>query len=270
MLVFYKRMEFVVKKGYIKNFLKYKNLLFELTKKGVVLKYRRSYFGLIWSLLEPLLMMVVLTVIFGTLFGNKSKEFPVYILSGRLLYTFFSQATTTALKSIRNNGSMIKKIYVPKYLYPMSGILFNFIIFIFSLIVLVGMSFALGVYPSIYAWQTIPVIINLLILAYGIGMILSVVGVFFRDMEYLWNVFLMLVMYTSAIFYEPDRLLSSQHGWILKLNPLFCAIQNFRSGVFGSPLNYKMFFYTLGFGVLSIIVGNYFFYKKQDTFVLYI
>ena len=109
-------------------FLQNRFILSELVKKGIRLKYRRSYLGILWSLLEPLLTMIVLTIVFGTLMGEHDKAFPVYILSGRLLYGFFSQSTTAALKSIRANSSIIKKVYVPKILYPLSSILFNYII----------------------------------------------------------------------------------------------------------------------------------------------
>ena len=108
-------------KKYIDNLRQYQFLLSELVKKGIKLKYRRSYLGILWSMLEPLLSMVVLTIVFGTLYGNTDKTFPVYILSGRLLYSFYSNATKAALKSIRSNSAMIKKVYVPKYLYPLSG-----------------------------------------------------------------------------------------------------------------------------------------------------
>ena len=117
-------------KSYIENFKKYRFLLWELVKKGVKLKYRRSYLGLIWTLLEPLLTMIVLTIVFGTLYGNTDRTFPVYILTGRLLYSFFSQATKAALKSIRQNSAMIKKVYVPKYIYPLSSVLYNYVIFL--------------------------------------------------------------------------------------------------------------------------------------------
>ena len=109
-------------KKYIDNFRQYQFLLSELVKKGIKLKYRRSYLGIVWSILEPLLSMIVLTIVFGTLYGNKDRTFPVYILTGRLLYSFYSQATKAALKSIRANSGMIKKVYVPKYLYPLSAV----------------------------------------------------------------------------------------------------------------------------------------------------
>ena len=104
--------------------------LFELVKKGIKLKYRRSYLGIIWSLLEPVMTTIVLTIVFGTLYGNKDHTFPLYILSGRLLYSYFAQGTKVSLKSIRQNSAMIKKVYVPKYLYPLSSVLYNFIIFL--------------------------------------------------------------------------------------------------------------------------------------------
>ena len=125
-------------KKYIDSFVNYRFLLWELVKKGIKLKYRRSYLGIIWSLLEPLLTMIVLTIVFGTILGNHEKTFPVYILCGRLLYNFYSTSTKAGLSSIRKNAAMIKKVYVPKYLYTLSSILYNYIIFLISLLVLVA------------------------------------------------------------------------------------------------------------------------------------
>ncbi len=256
--------------GSIKNFMKYRFLLAELIKKGIKLKYRRSYLGIVWTLIEPLLTMMVLTFVFSTLFGNTDKTYPVYILSGRLLYSFFSTGTKAALKSIRANSGMIKKVYVPKYLYPLSSILFNYVIFLLSLVVLAVVGLALGVWPTLYIFQAIVPLINILLLSFGAGMILATMGVFFRDLEYLWGVALMLVMYASAIFYYPDRLINGGKGWILKFNPLYCIIDNFRSAIFGEAMNIKMLIYSLVFSLVSIAVGLYFFYKKQDEFILHI
>ena len=207
-------------KKYLDNLRQYQFLLSELVKKGIKLKYRRSYLGILWSMLEPLLSMVVLTIVFGTLYGNTDKTFPVYILSGRLLYSFYSSATKAALKSIRSNAAMIKKVYVPKYLYPLSSVLFNYVIFLISLIVLVPVGAVLGVEPTLYMFQIPIALILVFLLSYGCGMILATIGVFFRDMEYLWSVALMLIMYTCAIFYYPSRLLKSGFSWILKYNCL--------------------------------------------------
>jgi len=257
-------------KKQFENFIKYRFLLGELVKKGIKLKYRRSYLGIIWSLLEPLLTMIVLTIVFGTLFGNDSKEFPVYILTGRLLYSFFSSSTKGALKSIRKNAPMIKKVYIPKYLYPMSTILYNYVIFLISLIVLVVVAVVLGVYPTIYLLQAPIALILILILSYGCGMILATIGVFFRDMEYLWSVALMLLMYTCAIFYYPERLLKSGWAWILQYNPLYCIIAIFRAAMFGQRLELGHLVYASAFSIISLIVGLFCFKKKQDEFILHI
>lgn len=243
-------------------------ILSELVKKGIRLKYRRSYLGILWSLLEPLLTMMVLTVVFGTLMGEKTKDFPVYILSGRLLYGFFSQSTTAALKSIRTNSSIIKKVYVPKILYPLSSVIFNFIIFLISLIVLMAVSLVLGVYPTIYILQVFISLAVLFLLSLSCGLILSTVGVFFRDMEYLWNVALMIIMYTCAIFYRADKLLGSKWSYILKLNPLFCVIENFRSAVFGEAMNMKYLMYAFIFSLLALVIGLVAFKKNEDKFIL--
>ena len=104
-------------------FKKYQYLLYQLVKKDIKLKYRSSYLGVLWTLLEPLLTMMVLTVVFSSLLGKGTRDFPVYILTGRLLYSFFSGSTKTALKSVRSNAGMIKKVYVPKYMYPCAGVI---------------------------------------------------------------------------------------------------------------------------------------------------
>lgn len=257
-------------KKYIDNLIQYKFLLSELVKKGIKLKYRRSYLGIVWSLLEPLLTMIVLTIVFGTLYGNTDKTFPVYILTGRLIYSYYSTATKSALKSIRANSAMIKKVYVPKYLYPLSTVIFNYIIFLISLIVLAAVSIVLGIKPTIYLLQAPIALILVLILSYGCGMILATIGVFFRDMEYLWSVVLMIIMYTCAIFYYPEKLLKSGWFWILKYNPLYGIIKIFRDSVFGKPINMHYLMYTTAFSLLCLVIGLVCFKKKQDDFILHI
>ena len=236
-------------KEYVNTFMHYRFLLRELVKKGIKLKYRRSYLGIIWSLLEPLLTMMVLTIVFGTLFGNKDKTFPVYILTGRLLYSYYSSSTTRALKSVRANAAMIKKVYVPKYIYPLSSVLYNYVIFLISLIVLAIVAVVQGIQPTIYMLQIPIALILVLLLSYGCGMILATIGVFFRDMEYL---------------------LKSGFAWILKFNPLYCIISIFRSAMFGEMMNMHYFAYALIFSLVAIVVGMICFKKKQDDFILYI
>ncbi|MQN01897.1 MAG: ABC transporter permease [Lachnospiraceae bacterium] len=258
-------------KKYIKGFYDYRFLLSELVKRGIRLKYRRSYLGIVWSLIEPLMTTAVLVVVFGALFDRANDPtFATYIMAGRLVYTFFQNGTKGASKAIRGNAGMIKKIYVPKYLYPLSNVLFNFIIFLISLIVLVPVLIISRLTPSLRLWKLIPGIILLLILTIGVGMILSVLDVFFRDIEYLWNVLLMIIMYLSAIFYPIERIKKHHLMWLLHLNPLYCIINLFRGGLmkYGNPL--WEYAYPFVFGVICFIVGFIAMKKKQDEFILHL
>ncbi len=267
-------------KQFILNFKRYSYLLGQLVKKNIKLRYRRSYLGILWTLIEPLLTMIVLSVVFGSLLGRNSRDaafdgvpFPVYVLTGRLLYSFFSSATNSAMKSIRTNSAMIKKVYVPKYIYPLSGILANFAIFLISLVVLlcVMVFFVMtGSYKAPlngFMLMSVLPLLNLFVLAMGVGMILATLCVFFRDIEYLWSVMLMLIMYCSAIFYFASSLGDTTRK-VVKLNPLFGIIDNFRRSLFGQPFDMTMLAYTFGVSAVLIGIGMFLFYRKQDTFIL--
>ena len=257
-------------KKYLKNFLKYRHLLGELVKKDIKLKYRRSYLGILWTLIEPLLTMIVLSTVFGSLYGRTDKTFPVYVLTGRLLYSYFANSTKACMRSIRSHSGMIKKVYVPKYIYPLSSVCSNYVTFLISLVVLVAVSIVLKVNITPMILLSIIPLVLLFIMAYGVGMILATMSVFFRDLEYLWSVALMIIMYTAAIFYPVEKLYSNGKGWILDLNPLYNLISLFRSAVFGTPMELKQILYAGGFSVVCLLIGMVAFYKKQDKFILYV
>ena len=253
---------------HLKTFWKRRELLWELVKRGIKLKYRKSYLGIIWSLLEPILSTIVLTIVFGTLLGRGGRDFPLYVLCGRLLYSFFASSTKSAARSSRMNAPMIKKVYIPKYLYPLSSIIFNYIITSISLLVLIPLCVYCRVYPRLHMFYAILPFAVLFVLTYGCGMILATISVFFRDMEYLWDVLLTLIMYSSAIMYYPEKLMKSGYYWILKYNPLFCVITNFRDAMMGQPMEWDYLLTALGIGIVLSLIGTYMFYKKQDEFIL--
>ncbi len=188
----------------MRTFKSYNGLLWEFVKRDIKLKYRNSILGILWSMLNPLLVMVVLTFIFSNLFKNKIPNFPVYCLSGRLIYDFFSQSTNQCMNSITGKSSLIKKIYVPKYLYPLSRVISTFIIFLISLIPLIIIMILTKVKISIMFMFILYPLICLLLLSLGWGLILATVNVFFRDMQHLYSVVLLIIMYASAIFYSAD------------------------------------------------------------------
>ena len=124
--------------------------------------------------------------------------------------------------------------------------------------------------PTYRIWHLIPAIAYLLILTIGVGLILATCNVFFRDIEYLWNVALLMIMYMSAIFYYPERLLKSGWFWILKYNPVFCIIDLARSGLLNYSLTWWNLLYPMVFGLVTLVLGIVFFKKKQDEFILHI
>ena len=250
-------------------FKKYHFLLFQLVKKDIKLKYRNSYLGVFWTMLEPLLTMIVLVLVFSKM-GNQTKDFPVYILTGRLIYTFFSNTTRTALRSVRSNANMIKKVYVPKYMYPFASAISGYIMFLISLIVLALVAIARGVKPTWHLIEAIFPLLIVFIMTLGAGLLLSAVAVFFRDMEYLWGVALMLLMYACAIFYRVEDIASEKNIWLFRLNPLYAVIENFRDAIFGNPMNVPTMLYSLIFSIVLLVVGTVVFYKKQDQFILHI
>lgn len=258
-------------KQIVRNYTKYNNLLYELVKKNIKLKYRRSYLGILWTLIEPLLTMIVLTVVFGTFFNKGTPQFPVYVLTGRLLYSFFSSSTKAGLKSVSGNSSMIKKVYVPKYIYVVASVISNFVIFLISLIVLVGVAIVLKVQPTVYLLEAVVPLFILLILSLGTSLILATLSVFFRDVEYIWGVVTMLIMYASAIFYPVERIIKTGKGWVFNCNPVYMCIANFRNSVlYGIPMNMQYCLVSAGLALLLLLIGVVLFYKKQDDFILYL
>ncbi len=272
-------------KQYLKNAYKYRFLMQEIVRKNVKLQYRNSFLGIFWTFLQPLLTMIVLVFIFGTIFGKSNDGvvcYPVFLLTGRLLYEFFTQSTKRAMRSIRLSASVIKKVYVPKYIYPLSNVLSNFVTFLISLLVLVvvmGFFLIKGNYPDLHlSWYIllsfVPILI-LCILSLGVGMILSVLNVFFKDIEYIYEVVCMMLFYVTPIMYKLDTLQRSGINGavlsVLKLNPLYSIIEMFRSCVLYCEMwDWKYFAYALGSSVVILVVGLVVFYKKQDKFILHI
>lgn len=267
---------------YLKNFYKYRYLLYEIVRKNIKLQYRNSVLGIFWTFLQPLLTTIILVVVFGGVFGGQRAgvvNYPIYLLCGRLIFEFFTQSTKRAMRSIPNSASVIKKVYVPKYIYPLSNIIANFVTFVISLTVLV--CFMLYFYffsnepphitPYIFL-SPIPILI-LLLISVGVGLILSTLAVFFKDIEYLYEVFCTLLFYLTPIFYQVEQL--NIQSTVLKMalmaNPLYSITQMFRSCVlYGEMFNINHLLYSLGFGIVTVVIGLVAFYKKQDKFILHI
>jgi len=254
---------------FLYNFRKYKFLLYQLVSRDIKIKYRKSVLGIFWSFLEPLLTMIVLTIVFSTLFARFGIEnYPIYLLTGRLIFTFFSGATTAAMKSIRGSAGIFKTVYVPKYIYPLSAILSNYVTFLLSLVVLFLVMTATNAPFTIYIIFTSLPILALLFFTIGVGLIVATVNVFFRDLEHLYGVLMTLLMYATPIFYPAD-IVPESFRFIQDYNPIYAVIECCRSVfLYGKIYDPYQLLFALVSAVVAMIIGLALFYKYQDKFVL--
>lgn len=255
---------------YIKNFLRYRGLVAELVSRDIKVKYRRSFLGYIWTVLSPLLMMMVITIVFSYVFRYEIENYTVYLLSGQLVFNFFSEATTNAMSSIINSRSLISKVHVPKYVFPLSRVISAFVNLIFSLAAILIMLIITRatIYPTIFLFP-LP-LIYLFMVALGIGLILSVLTVFFRDVLHIYSVVTTALMYFTPIFY-PVSILPEYAMNIMKFNPLYHIVEMFRSYVmYGELVSIEEHLICITFGLGFTLLGLLIFKKKQDDFLMYI
>lgn len=240
-----------------------KFLLKQLVKRDLTSKYKDSILGIAWSFLNPLLIMLVFTAIFSMLFGRQIENYPVYFLSGRVIYDFYKSATQGAMRSVKGNASILKKIYVPKYMFTISKVCYEFINFLISFIILFGVMLVTGAQFHITTILAVIPLFFLVVLIFGVGLILAVGNTYFTDVEHLYSVFALILMYASALFY-PMEIVPVTVQKIFTLNPVYCAITSFRECVvYGlipnvSTLTYLAVFSftTLGIGILLFNIYN--------------
>ena len=255
---------------FFNDILKFRYLLSELVKRDIKIKYRRSVLGIFWSFVEPLLFMIVLTIIFSTLFKHSIPNYPVYLLTGRLAFTFYSAGTSASLRSIITNGATIKKLYVPKYIFALSSVLSSLVTFLLSLIVLLLVMIATNAPFTLYIFTSIIPIILLVVFTTGVGLILATITVFFRDIKHLYGVFLTLLLYGSAIFF-PISIVPEKFQFLLQLNPLFVYIQMLRdSFLYATWFDPIQLLYGTIAAIVALLVGAFIFNRYQDRFILYI
>ncbi len=255
----------------IKNFNKYRFLLQELVLRDVKLKYRRSVLGIFWSLLNPLLTMTVITIIFSQLFRFDVPNYHLYILTGIVLFSFHSEATTSAMNSILNNSGLIKKVYIPKYILVFAKTASSLVNLGFSVIaIFVILLFSDVKFTLINLMFPLP-LLYLFIFATGIGLILSVYTVFFRDLAHLYTVGLTAWMYLTPIIYPIEIVPEKFHFIVKTINPLYYFLLCFREIIlYSQPPSLQLHFSCLSIALFTFIVGLYVFFKNQDRFILHI
>lgn len=260
------------------NINKYSFLLRQLIARDFKVKYKRSVLGVIWSLLYPLLMMIVMAIVFTNMFKFKVEgvNYLVYLMTGLIMWNYFSEATNLAMGSVRDNFALMNKIYIPKYIFPISKVLFvsiNFILTLLPWLLIISLSqFGLGQYPVYIGWKYIFLIyifICLIIFTIGIGLLLSCAAAFLKDVVYIYGIVLMIWNYLTPVFYSIEIIPQRLQG-IFKLNPMYQFLDGARQIVLFGHTPSMLKFASLGLiAIVTFIIGSLVFRRSQDKFIYY-
>ena len=250
-------------------YIKYNFLLAELVKRDFKKKYKRTVLGVLWSLLNPLLNLLVMSLVFIHFFGNDTPNFTIYVFSGLLVFNFFSESTNSGMSSLMANAGILTKVKIPKYLFLLSK----------NVSVVIGFLLTLAVYFLFVAFSDLQFSFNFILLIYpiitltvfniGVGLILSALFVFFKDVQYLYDIFTRLVMFMSAIFY-PTEHMSPQIQQLFLINPIFAHIHYFRQIVLhGTIPSLQVHLIIGGYALMMFVIGGCIYKHYNHRFIYY-
>jgi ABC-type polysaccharide/polyol phosphate export permease len=253
----------------LKEMVENRELIWALAIKDLQVRYKRSALGFLWALLNPLLMMVILTMVFSKLLPAQ-ENYSIFLMSALLPWTFFSQSLAYSADSIVNHGDLLKKVYVAKSVFPLAATLSNVINFFLSLIPLL-LLLAVMRFPMHWTWVYLFIpFLSLLLMTLGFGFFFAVANVFFRDVAHILQVLLQAWYFLTPIMYPLD-IISSKYRAIFRLNPLLYPINGFRLaiyyGLLPSPLSMAA---SVAGGLLACYLGYRLFQRFQDQLVFYV
>lgn len=258
------------KSKFQQDLIKYMPLVKNLISKDIKIKYRRSILGILWSILNPLLMMIILTIVFSNIFRIQVENFPIYYLSGITLWTLFTEGTTGAMTSISSVSQLISKVYIPKYIFPLEKVAFSLVNFMFSIVAVLIVTLALKFPLSWTAFLIIIPVIYVLVFSIGIGLVLSTVSIFFKDVVHLYGVLTMAWMYLTPILY-PMEIVSAQVKAVINLNPMYHYVSYFRDlYMYNTIPDLKANLICILFSFVSLAIGIVIFRKHQDRLILHL
>ena len=254
-------------------------ILKQLVGKDFKIKYRRSFLGVAWSVLNPLLMMIVMAIVFTTIFaqgrnGSITPEmYPLYLIVGNVTFAVMSDSTSQALSSIIQASSLLKKVKVHRFVFPVQKVLFSLVNFAFSLIAVAIVMLWFHVVPTWHLLLLPVCLILLMFFCMGVGLLLSAATVFFRDVMHLWSVVLTAWTYFTPIFWTTDYILKMSHilRVLMYANPMYNYLQ-FMRDIFlfqtcPTPLEFGL---CVAWAVIAMAIGYTVFHKNEHKFILYI
>lgn len=264
-------------KSFFEDFKRYIPLLKNLVSKDFKIKYRRSVLGVAWSVLNPLFTMLVLTIVFKMILRiDVGTDFATYYIVGSSLWNFFSEATSTSLGSILTSGALIRKVYIPKYIFPLEKCLFSLVNFAFSLIAVLAVMLIRGVYPT---WTSLlfPIpVLYCFIFVCGMSLFLSAVTVYFRDVQHLYGVLLTMWIYLTPMLYPLSLLKDLPQNYqfierVVMLNPMTHYVEFFRDVVMRNTIpSLKENIVCLAMSLIVFAFGAFVFKKAEGKFILHL
>ncbi len=250
-------------------------ILQQLVGKDFKLKYRRSVLGVVWSVLNPLLMMIVMSIVFSYLFRRNIENYPLYLILGNITFSFMSDSTNQGMRSIISSSSLLKKIKVDRFVFPLEKVLFALVNLAFSFIAVLVVMLWFRVIPT-WHFILLPICLFLLVLfCCGIGMILGAGAVFFRDIIHLWGVVITAWNYLTPVFWDYQMLIDNHAPWIVlmivRLNPMYSYVQFMRDVVLWqtTPSLATVALCAI-WAVIMLTLGIFAFKKSEHKFILYI
>jgi ABC-type polysaccharide/polyol phosphate export permease len=249
---------------------RYRELIWALAIKELKIRYKRSVLGFLWALLNPMLLMLVLTVVFSTIMNANIPHYAIFLLSVLLPWTFFSQSLSYAAESIVGNGDLIKKVRVAKLVFPIAAVVSNIINLLLSFIPLVLIVIAMR-HPFYWTWLYLPVpMLALTIFTLGAAFFFAAANVYYRDVAHILQIVLQVWFYLTPIIYEITTF-PARYRWVFKLNPVIFVLNGFRLSVYYGLLpEFRSFVASFVCGFIALAIGYSIFRKHQDEFVFYV
>jgi len=245
--------------------IRYRNLVFQTVRRNIVVRYKRSVLGIAWTMLNPLGTALILTFVFSEVFGGESS-YGVYVLSGLICWTFFSQATNDAMHQLIWGGGLLKRIYIPRTVFAVSSVATGLVNMALAMVPLLFIMLITGVFPQKSMWILPVPALFLAMFALGVGLMLSAIAIYFVDVTEMYTILLMAWFYLSPVIYKID-FLPEDYAWIVQLNPMYYLINLFRAPIYdGVVPSLQEFLVAGGIAVVTLLVGWFLFSQKADEF----
>lgn len=252
-------------------------ILKQLVGKDFKLKYRRSVLGVLWSVLNPLLMMIVMSAVFSSFFaslrGANIVNYPLYLILGNITFGLMNDATSSSLTSIIGSASLLKKVKIHRFVFPVQKVLFALVNFFFSLIAVAVVMLWYRIMPTVHLLWLPVALLLLMLFCMGVGLALSALSVFFRDVIHLWSVVMTAWTYATPLFWDFAMIggMSPLMQVVLKANPMYAFVMFMRDiFLYQTSPSVSVLFSCMAWAVIAMVVGYLIFHKTEHKFILYI